>query len=338
MNCSNNTTAITRRTVGKGLLAVASVIVAPPTAWAQTKEVFPSRSVSLVVPMSPGGSTDQMARSLAQRLTKTLGQPTVVENKAGATGAIAANFVARASGDGHTLLMAPSSVVVVNPLVSNVQYDIKRDFRPVGLFAVVETIIVASKKTGFQTLADVISFAKKNPGKLTFGSNGIGSSFHLAGEFLQLLAGVELLHVPYKGAAPAEAALLANEIDIAVTNTVSILPHIKSGAVTPIAILSSSRSPSRGLPQVPHASATLPGYVVDTWAGLYAPASTSTEVILRLNTELNKFLLDPDSAEYLRTKGVEPAPGTPDDLVQFQEKELAKWAKVVTAAKAAGRL
>lgn len=307
------------------------------TSWAQPTAPFPSRPISIVVPMAPGGSTDYIARTVGQEMTKALGQSAVVENKVGATGAIGTQFVARSAPDGHTLLVAPSSVVVMNPLVSKVPYDPVKDLKPVGRMCIVEVIIAASKKTGFKSLADLVNFAKANPEKLSFGSNGIGSAFHLAGEFLQQLGGFKMLHVPYKGASLAEAALLANEIDVLVTNTVSVAPYVKAGRITALAV-AGSLGRSRELPDLPHAQDTIKGYVVDTWAALYAPSGTSDTVVNQLNGVLNGYLRDPKNAEAMRDRGMEPTPGTPADLVRYQAEELAKWTKVTNVLRAAGRL
>ena len=317
-----------RRTVLQALGAAAL----PLPALAQA---YPSRPVTLVAPMAAGGSTDYAARLLAQRLTEAFGVPMVVENRPGATGSIGASYVARSSPDGYTLLLGNSSVVVVNPLTTNVSYDIARDFRPVGMLATVETILVASRKSGIRSLPDLIAHAKATPGRLTYGSNGQGSAFHLAGEFLSLSARIELLHVPYRGASEAEAALLSGDIDIAVTNTVSVAPHIREGLVAPLAIVSTA-PPS--LPDVPRATTVLPDYVVDTWVGLYAPRATQDEPVRRLNEALNAFLRAPANAEAMKARGLEPAPGTIEDAVRFQDSERAKWSRVVEFVRAGGRL
>lgn len=318
-----------------GALLTATTLIST-VACAQNKGVFQSKLFSIVVPMSPGGATDVVARMFAQELSQSLGQPAIVENRAGATGSIAAIQVARAAADGHTLLVGPSSVMVVSPLMTKSQYDVSRDFRPIGLLARAETVIVTNRATGFKTVDDVIQYAKKNPGKLAYGSNGQGGAFHLAGEFLQLAAGIDLLHVPYKGAAPAEAALIGGETGLMITNTVSVLPHIRTGRLVALAVASPGRS--RELPSVPPASETVPGYVIDTWVGLYAPAATSDAVIVKLNSVTNAFLRNPLNAEAMRTRGLEPAPGSPDDAQRFQNQEMAMWSKVIAAAKAKGRL
>lgn len=326
---------VTRRT-WLGLTAL-SLSTGTLPIQAQAATPFPSRPITVVVPMAPGGSTDYIARSVAQELTKALGQSAIVDNKAGATGAIGAQFVARAAADGHTLLLAPSSVVVMNPLVSKVSYDPTKDLKPVGRICVVESIIVARRGAGFTSLRDMIQYAKANPGKLTYGSNGAGSAFHLAGELLQQMGDFKMLHVPYKGASQAEAGLLSNEIDVLVTNTVSAMPHIRSGRITPLAV-AGSLGRSRELPDLPQAQDTVPGYIADTWAALYAPAGTPDGVVNQLSAALNTYLRDPQNVKAMRDRGMEPTPGSPAELVRYQAEELAKWSKVTTALRAAGRL
>lgn len=325
---------LARRLALRRLFALALAACATPAL--ANADAFPSKSIAVVVPMSPGGATDVLARLLAQHLTQALGQPVVVENKPGATGSIGAQHVARADPEGYTLLLAPSSVAVVNPLVSKVPYDFEHDFRPVGLLAHAETVLVASSASGLKSLDDVIRYAKQNPGKLKFGSNGQGGALHLGAEFLQQAAGIELTHIPYKGASQAETALASGEIDLMVTNTISAMPHIRAGRLVALAI--ASPGSSRELPQVPSASATLPGYAVDTWLGLYAPARTPDAVIARLNAATNAFLGEAATQEALRNRGFEPAPGTPAAALQFQRGEAAMWEKVVTQAKARGSL
>ncbi len=324
-----------RRRVLARIAATASASMAGGL-MAQQSGDFPTGPITMVAPMAAGGSTDYAARLFARKLSDALGKPALVENKPGASGAIGAVFVARAPADGHTLLVAPSTVAVVNPLVTSVPYDINRDFRPIGMLARVETVLVASKRSGFASIADMVRHAKANPGKLTYGSNGQGSALHLAGEFLAQLAGVELLHVPYKGASLAETALLAGEIDLLVTNTVSVIQHVRAQTVVPLALLSSS--PSQQLPQLQRGSQALPGYVVDTWVAVYAPKGTSETAVSKLNRALNTFLSDRENAAEMVSRGLEPAPGSPEDAQRFVDAETAKWTKVVTSMKAGKRL
>lgn len=297
---------------------------------------FPSKPISLVVPASPGGTTDIVARAFAQQVHKSLRQPGVVENKTGATGAIGAQYVARAAADGHTLLIGPSSVMAVNPLVQNVPYSTSNDFSIVGLLAKAETVIVANPAKGFRNLHDVIRYAKQHPGKLTFGSIGTGGISHVAMEYLQISAGIQMLHVPYKGLVQSETALLSNEIDILLTNTSAIEPHIRAGKVVPLAI--TSKLPWSGLRGVPHASEAVPGYVVETWFGVYVPSGTADARIGVLNATLNEFLRDPASIEMMRKHGLAGAPGTPAEALQFQSSEIERWKPVIATTKAAGRL
>ena len=210
-------------------------------------------------------------------MSQTLGQPIIVENKAGAAGAIGAVTVAQAPADGYTALVGPSSAIVINPHVSQISYDVARDFRPVGLVMKAETLIVAHPSKGFNSLADVIGYARANPGKLTFGSFGPGSSAHLVMAHMQSVADIELLHVPYKGAAPAELALVAGEIDLLVVNTVSSLPHIEAGKMTPIALISSAQSQT--FPKLAKAADFFPNFIFDTWVALYVPAKTSEAIV-----------------------------------------------------------
>lgn len=303
---------------------------------AEAQETYPSRVIKFVAPFPAGGATDLVGRVLAQRMSQSLGQPIIVENKAGATGAIGALAVAQALADGYTAFIGPSTAVVINPHVSPVPYDMDRDFRPVGLIMKAETLIVAHPSRGFKSLADVAAYARAHPGKLTFGSFGPGSSGHLVMAHLQSVADIELLHVPYKGAAPAELALVAGEIDLLVVNTVSSLPHIEAGKMTPITLISSAKS--QIFPNLAKAAELFPDFIFDTWVGLYVPAKTSETIVNRLNAAMVEVLKEPNLVADLRSRGIEPAPGSPADLVAFQAFESARWARAAASAKARGRL
>lgn len=317
-----------------GVLTLVLIAAGSPAARAQ--ETYPNRVIKFVAPFPAGGTTDIVGRLLAQRMSQSLGQPVIVENKAGAAGAIGAVTVAQAPADGYTALIGPSTAIVINPHVSQIAYDVGRDFRPVGLIMKAETLIVAHPSKGFTSLADVISYARANPGKLTFGSFSSGSSAHLVMAHLQAAAGIDLLHVPYKGAAPAEFALVAGEIDLLVVNTVSSLPHIEARKMTPIALISSAES--QIFPKLARAADLLPDFVFDTWLALYVPAKTSDAVVNHLNAAMVKALREPKLVEELRAKGIEPVPGSPADLVAFQAFESDRWGRAVTSAKARGRL
>lgn len=303
---------------------------------AKAQHPYPERVIKFVSPFPAGGTTDIVGRLLAQRMSQSLGQPIIVENKAGAAGAIGAVTVAQAPADGYTALIGPSSAIVINPHVSQVSYDVSRDFRPVGLIMKAETLIVSHPSRGFKSLQDVIAYARKNPGKLTFGSFGPGSSAHLVMAHLQAVADIELLHVPYKGAAPAELALVAGEIDLLVVNTVSSFPHIEAGKMTPIALVSSAES--RIFPKLAKSSDLFRDFVFDTWVALYVPGKTSDAIVNRLNSTMVDALKEPKLVEELRSKGIEPAPGSPADLVAFQAFESGRWANAAASARARGRL
>jgi tripartite-type tricarboxylate transporter receptor subunit TctC len=320
--------------VWAGILAL--VVAGGAATSASAQEAYPHRVIKFVSPFPAGGTTDIVGRVLAQRMSQSLGQPVIVENKAGAAGAIGAVTVAQARPDGYTALIGPSSTIAINPHVSQISYDVDRDFRPVGLIMKAETLIVAHPSKGFNSLQDVIAYARRNPGKLTFGSFGPGSSAHLVMAHLQAVAGIELLHVPYKGAAPAELALVAGEIDLLVVNTVSSLPHIEAGKMTPIALISSAAS--QIFPKLAKSSELFPDFIFDTWLALYVPAKTSDQIINRLNASMIEALTEPKLVQELRSKGIEPAPGSPSDLVAFQSIESERWANAAASAKAHGRL
>ena len=298
---------------------------------------FKNKPISIIVPMSPGGSTDIIGRELAKHLGSQLNRAAVVENKPGATGAIGARAVLTADPDGHTLLMAPSSVLAMNPAMNEVNYNVSKDLKPVGMITAVEVVLIASVGSGIKSMEELLERAKKDPGKITYGSNGIGSAFHMAGALLGQLADIEMLHVPYKGGADSEAALLGNQIDIIAANTVTAGPHIKAGRMIPLAVLSSTGK-SNYFPDVPLGSATVPNFEVDTWLALYAPAGTPDEAINKLNQELNGYLNDPRTVESLNSRGMHPKPGSPEELKNFQSKELEKWKNLIQSMRAKGRL
>lgn len=325
-----------RRMLSLLALAMSATSSLPTLSIAQGKDAYPSKPITLVVPSEAGGAVDITARGLAQQLSMSLGKQVIVDNRPGASGAIGATYVARSAPDGYTLLVGPGTVMVVNPMVSKTRYDVARDFRAVGLLVSAELVFVTSQATGFKTLGDVIQYAKKNPGKLTYASNGQGSSFHLATELLQDMAGIDMLHVPYKGGASTETALLSGDIGFMLANTAYALPHIRSGRMVALAV--ASPEGSKQLPEVPAASKTVPGYEANTWVGLYAPAGTSDDVIAKLNTAVNAYLRDLKNASDMRAKGLEPLPGSPADAVRFQSQEQAKWGRVVALVRAKGRL
>jgi tripartite-type tricarboxylate transporter receptor subunit TctC len=313
-----------------------AVVLLLAAAAARAADTYPNRVIKMIAPFPAGGATDVAGRLLAHRMSASLGQAVIIENRAGASGAIGVLAGAEAAADGYTLLVGGSSTVAVNPHVTKVTYDMARDFRPVSLIMKAETLIVAHPSTGFRSLADVVAAARKSPGKLTFGNAGTGSAHHLALVYLQMKTGIDVLHVPYKGAAPSELAMVAGEIDVLVVNTVSALPHIEAGKMIPIALLSSAKS--QAFPTLPRASDFVAGYVFDTWLGLYAPVRTSDAIVSRLNRAAVDALTDPKLVEDFRAKGMEPAPGSATELQGYQSAESARWAEAAAAARAKGWL
>jgi len=298
------------------------------TAGAQT---YPSRLVRIVVPLPPGGSNDLLARLVAERLAPVLGQPVVVENRPGASGNIGTELVARSAPDGHTLLMANTAHVINPSLFAKLPYDPIRDFAPVALMSSVHFALVVHPSVPARSVKEFIATAKARPGALTFASAGNGAPHHLAMELLKSMARVELTHVPYKGAGQFVPALVTGEVSSVIGAINSLLPHVKAGRLRILGMAGNRRTPL--LPEVPTiAEAALPGFALDNWGGMLAPAGTPRSVIDRLYGEIVKVLRDPQAAERLTSQGIELIPSTPDEFQALMKSHLAKWARVVREA------
>ncbi|MBI3370912.1 MAG: tripartite tricarboxylate transporter substrate binding protein [Betaproteobacteria bacterium] len=301
--------------------------------FAQTgfSQGFPSRPVTVVVGFEPGGGTDTVARIVQKPLSDSLGQQVVVENRAGAGGNIAVDFVAKSAPDGHTLVLANVGSLTVNPHLLKLPYDPFRDLAPITMAVVFPNLIVVHPSVPAKNLAELIALAKDKPGTVTYGSSGIGGAGHLAGELLAMMAKVELVHVPYKGGGPAMAGLLGGQIMIYFATPVAPLPHIKAGKARPIATTGAIRSTL--LPDYPTvAESGYPGYEAINWYAYLAPAKTPREVVDRLNRELVKVLNSAETVAALHKQGVEPKPGSPEDLARFMKSEYETWGKVVKQA------
>jgi len=293
---------------------------------------WPSKPIKLVNGYPAGGGADILARLVAERLTTVLGQQVIVENRTGATGTIAAQSVATAAPDGYTLLeytmnMGATSVVMPN---AKLGYDPDKELLPIVNIAGLDNLLYINPKLPFKTVKDVIDAAKASPGKLTYGSSGIGGSYHLWGAEFAYLAGIDMLHVPFRGGPPAIAEIVAGRVDMMFGNLAEIMQHIKSGSVKPIAFTSVPPSPL--LPGIPTVAATLPDYVADNWFGLGAPAGLPKPIAERLNTEVNKILKDPTFREKLVSLGFQPIGGTPEEMRQKILADRARWKKVIEAA------
>ena len=292
---------------------------------------YPDKPIRLVIPFPAGGGADSMARPLAQKLTTQLGQPVVLDHKSGAGGTIAAETAAAASPDGYTLMFATLGTHAINPsLYAKLRYDPVKDFVPVALTHVAPRVLVVHPSVPAQNVKELLALAKAKPGTLTFGSSGNGGVNHLAGELMKSMAGVDMIHVPYKGAAPAAVDLLGNRLSMVFDSIVVWSDHIKTGKVRALGVSSAQRSAA--LPNVPSiAEAGLPGFDVANWLGVLAPAKTPAAIVAKLNAELRSAMTDPDMRQQMAAVGVDPATSTPQEFGDIIRKDIAKWAVVVKA-------
>ena len=292
---------------------------------------FPKGPVKLVVPFPAGGGSDVVARAVAPRMAEALGQPVIIENRAGASGNIGTELVARSPADGQTLLMASAATAIQTTLAKNLSWNLARDFAPVSLLVINQSVLVAHPSVPVNSVKELVAYARANPGKLSFASYGNGTSAHLAGELFKLLAGVDLLHVPYKGAAPAANDLLGGQVNLMFADISAVLPNVKAGKLKALGIGSASRFD--GLPAVPTiAEAGLPGYEAGGWLGLVVPAATPREAIAALNSAASKSLASPKVKERLVALATVPVGNTPAYFGDFIQEEVAKWARVIRAA------
>jgi tripartite-type tricarboxylate transporter receptor subunit TctC len=307
-------------------LAVALTVAA--SALAQT---YPSKPIRVVVPFPPGGGTDIVARTVTPKMAEILGQPFIIENRAGAGGNIGTEVVAKAPADGYTLLVASASTAINTTLYPNLPWDPTRDFTPVVLMVVNNHLLAAHPSLPANNVQELLALARAKPGSITYASYGPGSSAHLTGELFKLMAHVDLLHVPYKGAAPAVNDLLGGQVNIMFADVAALLPHIKSGKLKALGIASAKRF--EGLPDVPTiAESGVPGFEAGGFLGLVAPAGTPPAVINALNAAAQKSLAMPDVHERLMALASPPVGGTPEQFGQYLKHEIDKWARVIRAA------
>ena len=305
------------------------LLLAPLLACAQG---YPDRPLHLIVPFPPGGPTDIVGRLVAQKLSAGLGQPVVVENRAGAGGTVGSAAAAKSPPDGYTLLYGSTSTLAIAPSVyANLPYDPRIAFTPISLVSRGAIIAAVNAQVPAKSLKEFIDLARSRPGKLNYGSAGSGTPPHLAAELFKSVAGVDLVHVPYKGGAPAISDLAGGQVQAIFEGLPSLAPHIKSGKVRALAITGAKRDAA--LPDVPtFAQAGLPGYDAYFWSGLVAPAGTPPEMVSKLNSVLVQALKAPDAREALMHQGLEPAPNTPQQFAAFIASEMEKWGRVAKAA------
>jgi tripartite-type tricarboxylate transporter receptor subunit TctC len=308
--------------------AVACTLAAAPIA----AEIYPSRPVRIVVPFPPGGPADVLARTVGDKLQATLGQPVVVDNRPGAGGNIGMELVAKSAADGHTLALAPAGNLTVNPsLYRNVPYDVARDFAPVTVIAAVPNVLVVNAQVPAKDVGELSAYAKANPGKLNFASPGAGSGAHLAGELLKSSAGIEMVHVPFSGIAPAVTAVVAGDVQVMFAGTSSAMTHVAAGKLRALGVASPKRIASApALPTLDESG--LPGFDVTSWYSIVAPAGTPPAVVERLQKEIAKALDAPDVMAKLAGLGAEPVGNTPSEFAAMFKTESAKWGKIVKDA------
>ncbi len=300
------------------------------TAHAQT--AYPVKAVRIVVPFPAGGSLDVVVRVLVSRLSEALGHPLIVDNRGGAGGATGTELVAKSAPDGYTVLAGTIGGLAVSPTLNpKLGYNTLRDLAPVVQLVNVSYIVTLHPSVPAKSIRELLALAKSRPGKLNYGSSGAGTGPHLAGELLNMMAGVSIVHVPYKGSAPAQTALMSGEVDLNFENTLLVLPQLKAGRLRPIAATGTTRS--KLLPDLPTvAEAGLPGFSASGWYGMMVPVAVSKDIIGKLNAEITRVLRTPDIADRLNNMAAEPAPGTPEQFGAFIRSEIGKWAKVVKAA------
>jgi tripartite-type tricarboxylate transporter receptor subunit TctC len=298
---------------------------------AHAADAWPAKPITLVVPFSAGGTTDIVARIVGQKMSDALHQPVIVDNRGGAGGTLGAGVVARAAPDGYTIFMATIAHAIAPALYHNLPYDFIKDFAPVGLVGTVPNVLIVNNTVPAKTVPELIAYIKKHPKQVNFGSAGIGSTEHLAGELFRSMTGTEITHIPYKGGAPMMADLMGGQIQMALATAPSAAPHVRAGKVRALAVTSAKPSPA--FPGVPTLSqAGVPGYEMLTWYALMAPRGTPQPIVDRLHAELEKALKLPEVEKTFAEQGVTAGDMSEAQLESFIRNETAKWGKVVKEA------
>lgn len=314
-------------------LMMATVALAALAAPALAQGAWPAKPLKIIVPATPGGAIDVIARMVADKLPASLGQPVVVENKPGAANNLGTDFVAKSAPDGYTFVIVASSHATNKFLYKDLGWDPVDSFEPVAYTHVVPLVLAVHPDVPAKTLAEVTAWAKANPDKATYGSSGVGSSLHMSAELYQAMSGVKLpTHVTYKGSSAIHPDLIGGRLALTFDTVTAIQGHIKSGAVRAIAVTTLQKSSA--LPNVPTISdAGLPGYDSSTWGGILAPKGTPREIVARMNAEINKIMAMPDVREKLVSNGIEIQKGSPEDFAVVIKREVAKWGDLITKAK-----
>ena len=302
--------------------------------WSITASAqYPAKPIRMVVPFPAGGPTDIVGRTVSQKLSESLGQPVIVDNRGGAGGVLGTELVVKSPADGYTLLVGTiAGLAVAMSLYPNHSYETLRDLAPITHGVTVTNIVVVHPSLPLKSVKELLALARAKPGTLNYASSGSGTITNLAGELFKSMAHVDIVHVPFRGGAPALTALLSGEVSMSFENSLIVVPHIKSGKVRALAVTGAKRSRSQpDLPTV--AEAGLPGYSASGWYGFVAPAATPKEIVARLSGEFNRILKQPEVIERLSSQGAEPVGGTPAEFAAFIQTEIDKWGKLVKSAK-----
>ena len=318
-----------------GSVSLAAAVVALPALGAQSAPAttnYPTKPIRLVITYPPGGNTDLVGRAIGQKLTETWGQQVIVDNRGGAGGVLGTVIAKQAAADGYTLLLGTSAGMVLNPLLmSKVPYDPLHDFAPVSLVIVLPQLLVVHPGLAARSIKEFITLAKAKPGQLNFGSSGVGTPNHLGGEMLKAMAGINIVHVPYKGGAASITDLIAGQVQLVISSAPSVVPHVRSNRLRAIAIGSARRTPA--LPEVPTvAESGVPGYEYTTWYGIFVPAKTPPAIVTKLNAEIVRMLAEPQLSQRFQSQGGDPSSSTPAQLTAYMKQETERWARVIKTA------
>ncbi len=313
------------------IFIVTALVAGVAAAGAAAAQGYPAKAVTIVVPFPPGGTTDVLARTIAQKMNEDWGQPVIVENKPGAGATIGAAQVAKAPADGYTLLMGAVHHAIATSVYPKLPYDFQRDFAPVTIVAMVPNVLTVNPGVPAHSVKELIAWGKANPGRLSYGSNGQGTGQHLIGEQFAAMTGLDLLHVPYKGSGPLTTDLIAGQVSMSFDTITPVLPHIKAGKLRALAVTTGKRSAA--LPEVPTlAESGLAGFDQGTWFGLLAPAGTPKEIVAKLNAEVVKILRMPEVQKRFAEIGAEPVGNSPEAMAAIIRSDTEKYAAVVKKA------
>ena len=308
-------------------LSLMAMALAAPQTWAQSEQSFPNRPIKIIVPFTAGGTTDILARSIGQKLAEYWGQPVVVDNRPGAAGWIGITAMAKSPPDGYTIGLTISSIIYAKSLYNKLPFDIATDFEPVSIISRSAIALTVPAQFPANNLQEFIQYVRKNPGKCSYGSFGQGTSAHIFGETLNMTAKLDVVHVPFKGAAPIVTDLLGGQVDMMFATAAAVAPHIASGKLRALAVTSAERSSA--MKSIPAIAETVKGYSVESWYGLFAPAGTPADVIAKLNAAAKQSTQTVEFRRKLEPEGLAVSTGTPQELDTYVKREEARWRKIV---------